>query len=202
MQKVTQVVCAAAVFSLALGSVAIAQGSGMSARRTATVPQGTRTAAPGGGFGVGYTDVGPVIGFGGLGDAGLSLGGRFEYGFKALPNMGDGILGIAAGFDWYSYDLGAFGTYTFVPIGATANYHFKMADAKLDPFIGLGLGFYLLLNEPKCGLADCGGNSGLYLIGRAGIRYFMTPKLALYADAGTGAGLLHVGAMFKMKGKQ
>jgi hypothetical protein len=31
------------------------------------------------------------------------------------------------------------------------------------------------------------------------VRYFWQPKLALYADVGSGAGALHVGVMFKIK---
>jgi hypothetical protein len=200
MRNVTRVAGAAAVFSFVLASVAVAQGSG-AARRTATATQGTKTAAPGGGFGVGYTDIGPVIGLGGIGDAGLSIGGRFEHGFKPLPDLGDGVLGIQAGFDWYSYDLGVFGSISYIPIGVTANYHFKMDNAKFDPFLGLGLGYYIV-STPSCGTFGCGSyNSGIYFIGRAGARYFMNPNIALYADAGTGAGALHLGAMFKLKGK-
>ena len=201
MRKVTRVVGAAAVFSFALASVSLAQGSATSASRTSPAPQGgTKTAAPGGGFGVGYTDVGPVIGLGGIGDAGISFGGRFEHGFKALPDMGDGVIGISAGFDWYSYDLGTFGSISYIPIGVTANYHFKLDNAKFDPFLGLGLGYYIV-SAPSCGAFSCGYNSGIYFIGRAGIRYFMTESIALYADAGSGAGALHLGAMFKIKGK-
>jgi hypothetical protein len=37
------------------------------------------------------------------------------------------------------------------------------------------------------------------LIGRLGLRYFMQPNLALYADVGSGAGALHLGVMFKLK---
>jgi hypothetical protein len=157
------------------------------------------TGSAGGAFGVGYTDLGPVIGLGGIGEAGISLGGRFETGFKALPDMGDGVLGISAGFDWYSYDLGAFGSISYIPIGVTANYHFKLENLQWDPFLGLGLGYYIV-SAPSCGGFRCAYNSGIYFIGRAGIRYFLNPALALYADAGTGAGALHVGAMFKIKG--
>ena len=39
------------------------------------------------GFKVTTTDVGPVIGLGGLSGAGVGVGGRFEKGFKELPNL-------------------------------------------------------------------------------------------------------------------
>src|SRR5262245_58982912 len=37
-------------------------------------------------FGLGYTDVGVVVGLGGLGGASASFGGRFEHAIKALPD--------------------------------------------------------------------------------------------------------------------
>ena len=140
-------------------------------------------------------DVGPVIGIGGIGDASLSIGGRFEYGILRFTDLGNGVLSFAGSFDHYSYG-GAFG-FSTTPIGATMNYHFKLDNRQLDPFFGVGLGDYIQTVPANC--PGCSFNSGLYLIGRVGIRYFIVPKIALYADAGTGAGALHVGVMFKLK---
>jgi len=179
MRRMTRVIGLAGAVALAMASAVQAQG-----------------AAQVGGFGVGYADIGPVIGLGGIGDAGISLGGRFETGFKALPEMGDGVLGISVGFDWYSYDFAGY-SWTYTPISATANYHFKLENKKWDPFLGAGLGYYIVSAPSGFGGSY---NSGIYFIGRAGIRYFMSSSLALYADAGAGAGALHVGAMFRIKG--
>jgi hypothetical protein len=144
-------------------------------------------------FHPGYMDVGPVIGVGGIGDASVSIGGRFEYGIQRLPDLGNGVLSFAASVDHYTYGGAGFST---TPIGATINYHFHLDNRQLDPFFGVGLGDYIQTvpaNSPGS------FNSGLYLIGRVGIRYFIIPNIALYADAGTGAGALHVGVMFKLK---
>lgn len=150
------------------------------------------------GFGVGYTDVGPVIGLGSVGDASVSIGGRLEFGLRELPNLGNGILGVEVSVDHYSYGIGSFGDWSYNPIGVTANYHFHLDNKKFDPFIGLGLGDYIV-THPSCS-ACSGFNSGVYFIGRLGARYFVSPSLALYADVGSGAGALHVGATFKIKG--
>src|SRR6185437_8037407 len=54
-------------------------------------------------FNVGYTDVGPTFGLGGLNaGANAAFGGRFEHGLKALPDMGNGMLGIQVAADYYS----------------------------------------------------------------------------------------------------
>jgi len=158
-----------------------------------------------GGIGLGHTDLGAVIGLGSIGGANISLGGRWERVFKALPDIGDGLLGIQVGADWYSWSQ-RFGTssssVSWVPIGVTANYHFKMENKKVDPFLGAGLGYEIVNASCRVdGVDYCGGSysSGLYFITKAGIRYFLNPKTALYADIGVGGATLHVGAVWKMK---
>jgi hypothetical protein len=153
-------------------------------------------AKPGGGFGLGYTDIGPVVGLGGIGSASASFGGRFEHAIKALPDMGNGMLGVEAGFDYYSWS-NSFYSYKYIPIGVTANYHFKLDEPKIDPFIGLGLGYQMITCDVH-GLGNVCESSAVYFIGRAGARYFFTPKTAAYVDAGTGGGALHIGVTFKL----
>ena len=71
------------------------------------------------------------------------------------------------------------------------------SNPKIDPFVGLGLG-----NSSVS--TDFAGDysSGVYFIGRAGIRYFYKPRLALYADVGAGASTLNVGLTFGLGGGQ
>lgn len=142
-----------------------------------------------------YMDIGPTVGFGGIGSAGIAFGGRFERGIKRLPELGDGVLGIEASLDIWNYN-DRFGSlaydFRYISVGATANYHFQVkSNPKVDPFIGLGLGHSSVSTD----YAGSYG-SGLYFIGRAGIRYFYMPRLALYADAGAGASTLNVGVTF------
>jgi len=149
----------------------------------------------------GYFDIGPVIGLGSLGGANVSIGARFEYAFYQFPNFPDGILSIGGGFDHYSYDYSFLGSdfgFSYTQIGVTVNFHYRLKDyPKIDPFGGFGLGDYIVSGTDNC--PGCSFNSGIYPIGRVGIRYFWQPNLALYADAGSGAGALHAGVMFKFK---
>jgi hypothetical protein len=144
---------------------------------------------------VGYTDVAAVVGLGGIGEAGLALGGRFEKIIKPLPNMADGLLGIRAGIDWYSFSVLGY-SWSYIPISVSANYHFKMENRKWDPFVGAGLGYYVV-SEPS-GYAGPGYNSGIYFVGVIGTRYFLNDNMAVYADAGAGAGSLHVGLSWRI----
>lgn len=158
------------------------------------------------GVSVGYTDIGAVIGLGGQsGSSGVAIGGRFEKVIKPLPDMGDGMLGIQVGVDWWSWDWGYIGgtsSVTVIPIGVTANYHFKMENKKVDPFIGAGLGYEIW--NASCvyqGVDYCANtySSGIYFITKAGIRYFLNDGMAVYGDVGVGASNLNVGLMWKMK---
>ena len=184
-----RLICLASVMGLVLVSAnANAQGAG--ARRPAANNDI--------GFHEGYLDVGPVVGLGSIGGAGVSIGGRVEYGFKRLPSLHNGVLSIEGSLDHYSYGLGSFGNFSYTPIGGTVNYHFRLDNRKLDPFFGVGLGDYIV-SAPSCG-ALCSYNSGIYFIGRAGFRYFWKPSIAFYGDVGSGAGAVHVGVMFKVAG--
>jgi hypothetical protein len=161
---------------------------------------GAATAEAQDGIAVGYADIGAVVGFGSIGEAGLALGGRFETIIKPLPDMGGGMLGLRFGADWYSYDIGVVGTHyswTYIPVSGTANYHFKMENKKIDPFVGLGLGYYIV--SVPSGWPGGSYNSGLYLVSVVGLRYFINPSMAFIADAGVGAGALHVGLAWKLK---
>ncbi len=149
---------------------------------------------------LGYTDIGAVVGLGNLGGANLSFGGRFEKVFKKLPDLGDGLLGIGVSADVYSWGSGG-ADFRYIPIGATANYHFKLDPKnKLDAFLGLGLGFQTVSCSYNGSGNLCGGSSSaVYFIGRAGGRYFLSPKTAVYADVGAGAATINVGLTFKLK---
>lgn len=167
---------------------------------------GTSTTQAQGGIALGYTDLGAVVGLGGIGGASLALGGRYEKVFKALPDMGDGLLGIQVGVDWWSWSQ-RFGTssssVSWIPIGVTANYHFKMENKKWDPFLGAGLGYQIVNATCVVGGVDyCGStySSTIYFITKGGIRYFMNEKMAAYADVGVGAATLNVGFVWKMSG--
>ena len=159
------------------------------------------------GFTVTTTDVGPEIGLGGISGAGIGFGGRFEKGFKQLPSLKDGVLGIGIGVDFFSFgnSLQGFGyDWKIIPISVTVNYHYPLENKKVDPFFGAGLGYERVsVSGPSCTIfgvnyCDAAYSSGVYFVGHAGIRYYVQPKLALYADVGSGSGALHVGIMFKI----
>ena len=156
------------------------------------------------GFKNGTADIGGVVSVGGLAGAGTGFGGRFEMGIKDLPGLGDGVLGVGVAVDRYSWsETYLTSTYggSYLPISVTANYHFHLDNRKVDPFLGLGLGDLIVNTTCNISGFNCGGgaSSGIYFVGHAGIRYYLQDNLALFADAGSGYGNLHVGVVFKFK---
>jgi hypothetical protein len=146
----------------------------------------------------GYSDIGFVLGIGDIGNASLAFGGRYENVFKNLPDLGNGMLGFMVSADVYTVGRNR-GNVRYIPVGATMNYHFRLDPSnKLDLFLGAGLGFRSVTCN-NFGFDECGYNSGLYVIGRAGGRYFLKPNLALYGDLGPGASTLNLGLMFKLQ---
>lgn len=182
-------------------SLAIVSGLDAQQSRLSVTPPAASPAQSGGtvtGIAKGYTDLGFVVGLGGIAGASVALGGRFEHMINDLPDMGDGILGINVGVDWYHYS-NFYGGWTYMPIGVTANYHFNMQEnKKFDPFIGFGLGDLIASAPSLC--AGCNYDSGLYFIGKVGMRYFVNNGMAIYADAGSGYGAIHVGLTWKLGG--
>ena len=69
----------------------------------------------------GYTDLAFVVGLGNTGEAGVSLGGRFERIIKDLPSAGGGTLGIQVSVDYWGYDYLNYYSYSYLPIGVTGH---------------------------------------------------------------------------------
>ena len=184
-------------------ALGIAAMTAMVAGSVAGAQKGAAAAA--GSFAVGYTDIGPTLGLGGINGASASFGGRFEHAIKNLPDMGNGILGFQVGMEYYSWSAAFIGgnwNVKYIPIGATANYHFRVeSEPKIDPFLGLGLGYDIVScsGVGAFGSTSCPYNSGIYLIGRAGARYFFAPNMAVYGDIGAGGAQLNLGLMFKLQ---
>jgi hypothetical protein len=148
-------------------------------------------------FGMGSTLLGPHLGLAAYG-GGISFGANFEKSFIEPGKFGPGIVGISGRFDYFGFSE-IYWKYTWIAISACANYHFKMDDNKWDPFLGLGLGYE---NVSVSAIGDntlnygSGWGSGIYISGNAGIRYYLSPAMALRAQAGFGVTYLVLGLDF------
>lgn len=147
-------------------------------------------------FEVGKHHVGPSlsIGFGGWG---LGFGADYEYGMS-LKDIGvdaPGKLGVGGIFRYYNWSQDFFygkWSYTDIIIGAQGNYHFKLDNEKIDPWLGVVLGFDIdsWSVDSRVGYEDfnygTSSGGGLFFNGNAGVRYWFSPNMAARATFGFG----------------
>lgn len=153
-------------------------------------------------YDLGKSYLGPTIGLSFLGST-FQFGANYEYSLE-LENFGN--VGIGGVFRYWSYSETYYSgewSYTDILIGVQGNYHFKLSNDKLDPWAGLVLAY-------DGGSVKWKGASGynyatptyggFFLGGQAGMRYWISPTVALVGRIGFGTlsyGALEVGADFK-----
>ncbi|HEX5437705.1 MAG TPA: hypothetical protein VFW98_11135 [Gemmatimonadaceae bacterium] len=145
---------------------------------------------------------GPRVWMGNLNGA-MAIGGQIERGFTKPGEHGPGIIAAGLGIDYYHWSsdfrgLGAY-SYSVVPLQLFSNYHFVLKEhTKFDPYLGLAL-VYSVVNASWSGggVAASAAGSGMDLAGQAGLRYFLSPTLALQGQLGFGYGTLGLGASWK-----
>jgi hypothetical protein len=180
--------------TIVLSAPAFAQG------RPATQPAPSSAPATGQ-FETGPLYAGPRIWLGNLNGA-VAIGGQIERGFTPAGKYGPGIIGGGVGIDYYKWDFDyAFGRYDYsvIPLQVFSNYHFVIeSNKKLDPYAGLAL-VYSLVNASWEGSGVAATADGNYFdfAGQAGVRYFLTEKVALQGQIGFGYGTLGIGATWK-----
>jgi hypothetical protein len=158
-------------------------------------------AAAAGQFEVGPFYAGPRIWIGNLNGA-VAIGGQIERGFTQPGAYGPGIISGGIGIDHYSWDFDyTFGRYDYsvTPIQIFSNYHFPIeSNKKIDPYVGLAFVYSLVSASWDGGgiAAEADGNYTDFA-GQAGVRYFLTPKVALQGQIGFGYGTLGIGATWK-----
>ena len=152
-------------------------------------------------FETGRLYAGPRIWIGNLNGA-IAIGGQVERGFTKAGAYGPGIIGGGVGIDYYTWDFDyVFGNYNYsvIPLQVFSNYHFIIeSNRKLDPYVGLAL-VYSIVNASweGAGVAANAEASSLGFAGQAGVRYFLTEKVALQGQVGFGYGTLGIGATWK-----
>lgn len=185
----------ALVASIFLASAAVAQArpAGQSSSSSSSTTPGL--------FDVGSTYAGPRIWLGNLNGA-VAIGGQVERAFTPAGKYGPGIIGGGVGIDYYKWDLdypGGSYNYSVIPLQVFSNYHFVIeSNKKLDPYAGLAL-VYSLVNASWEGSGVAATADGNYfdLAGQAGVRYFVTEKMAVQGQIGFGYGTLGIGATWK-----
>lgn len=99
-----------------------------------------------------------------------------------VSQAGIGTFGIGGLLRFSSYDNDHQEKYSNLFLGAQANYNFNQIESgKFVPFVGLVLGFY---SSSPNGVSS--KESGLWLWGQGGMRYFFSPAVAGVVRLGLG----------------
>ncbi len=150
-------------------------------------------------FQEGKNFAGPAIGLSFLGNT-VSFGANFEHAMK----MADipGLIGIGGLVRYWSYGE-LYYNYTDIIIAAQGNYHIALANKKLDPYIGLILGYDInswKYDGPYSEYLTSTTGGGVIFGLSLGGRYWFSPSMAVNARFGTGSNLgstLDLGLDFK-----
>ena len=136
-------------------------------------------------------------------NAGIGIGGGFgtPIGLSYEHGFTDKISGGAYAAYASKTTPTGFGDfkYTYILTAARASYHFDLGVDKLDPYLGVILG-YNIASAKWTGAGAMPANSagGVIYGGHAGARYFFSEKIGIFAEAGYGVGNLNVGLTFKL----
>ena len=154
--------------------------------------------------------LGPSAGFSFL-ESTLQLGINHEYNIDpdVLGISSDGVLGFGGIFRYWNYSekfKDFQWDYTNILLGAQINYHFYFPNDNIDPW----LGFVLAYDFGDADLKITNSNinvlekdyGGLFIGATAGIRYWVSKKIAASARIGIGSssyGALELGFDYQLK---
>jgi outer membrane protein W len=146
---------------------------------------------------------------GSLGGAGLAFGVEAEFGVSTLnlETLKDGVIGVSVRAHTFSQSVtySSSGevyseTWRISPVVVSVNYHLPLSEPRLDPYAGLGIGYASVSYSNNVG-QSLSVNAGAYLLADAGLRFGLTPNVALQGGISVGSrgdvGLLRIAAMFK-----
>jgi hypothetical protein len=151
-------------------------------------------------FDASHKYVGAHVGMSGVGSApALGISGEMAYNDR---------ITVGAWADTWSYGE-SYGTplgnydwsVRYIALAGTGAYHFPIESTpKLDPFLGLALGYFIVSTKADGigGGTYTGDASRIFLGGFGGARYFFRENLAGVARVGFGAAYLTVGVDFRM----
>lgn len=134
------------------------------------------------------------VGIGLGGGFGTPIGLSFEHGFS------DKISGGAYAAYASKTTPTGFGDfkYTYILTAARASYHFDFGVEKLDPYLGVILGYNIASAKwTGTGAVPASSAGGFIYGGHAGARYYLSDSIGLFAEAGYGVGNLNAGLTFK-----
>ena len=107
----------------------------------------------------------------------------------------EGIWAIGVSFDRYHYSYFGIVDVSVVPVGAILNYHFVLNNPRVDPYVGAGLGYYIV-SVSGGGFVDRA--SSTFVQTQLGVRYALSDAFAIGAHVGSGFGNMAISGTLKL----
>jgi hypothetical protein len=150
-------------------------------------------------FGPDQTYLGAHMGISGVGSA-AAIGVSAEVSYDENISIGGWLDTWSYGERFPSSVGGGSWDVRYVAIAGTGAYHFPIEDnPKLDPFLGVALGYYVVSTSGSvAGFEYTGSSNRLFVGGYGGARYFFKPNVAGVARVGFGSAYLTLGVDLKM----
>jgi hypothetical protein len=142
---------------------------------------------------------GPTAGVSGVGST-AALGAHFERAATDRAAWGGFVQYWSFGADQVSQGVSYGIDYRYIALGATGAYHFEANDERLDPFVGGGLGYYIVSVSGDGGFENVVGqkSSRMFVAVFGGLRYFVSPGIAIVGRTGVGPSYLTLGVDFRL----
>ena len=131
----------------------------------------------------------PRVWLGGVEEGATAYGATIERAISDPDSDEDGVWALGASFDYYQYNVASVVDVSVMPIGAVVSYHVALENPRIDPYVGAGLGYFIV--------SASGGGYGarastVFFQSQLGARYFLTDAAAIGAHIGTGIGSLAI----------
>lgn len=137
----------------------------------------------------------PRVWLGGVEENVTAFGASIERAIKAPEDEGDGVWALGVSFDRYSYSVADIVDVSVVPIGAMLTYHVALDNPRIDPYVGAGLGYFIV--SASADGVDAVRASTTFFQSQLGLRYFLTDAAAIGAHVGSGIGSLAISATLR-----
>jgi len=145
-------------------------------------------------FNAGDWYVSPRVWFAGVDGGAIAYGASIEKAITDPQGDDEGLWSVGVSFDYYKYNFAGVVDLSVLPIGGVVNYHFALANARIDPYIGAGLGYYLV---SVSGGGTSTRASAMFFQSQLGVRYFITDATAIGVHVGTGIGNIAASLTFR-----
>jgi len=129
----------------------------------------------------------------------------FKYEFAVSPKFSAGLyigyISTELNYDYGGIGLNSNTTYDYYNISGFSNYHFPVKSKKLDPYVGIMLGYQALSTDTEHDYTDyttSAAAGGVIWGAQVGANYYFSKGVGVFAELGYGVAILNVGLALRL----